>query len=498
MTLLATVPFPITAEGYVTTDDTGRSGTTLSLNIPVGVEAGELLYAIVTEDAATNSIAFPGTWTEIWSNVDTGDGDVAAAGAWLLADGTETGTISVTLNGTAGACGAMYRISGCADPNLVPPIGSSGIWRADAIVYGTKANPPPAFAPDLKCENMLSICTASAGDVNETFPNVPEEYAQTFEVTGGDTRMVGAHRNVACAPMELPSAWDTATVYDDIICATVIFFPENRWVPPTDMPFVRSMDITDERGRVTSTTFKLRLPGYARVGDIYLAVVAQKDMSTNGDDWVTWPSDWTELFEEYAKESGTTTPNVNVSCAYKKIDGSEGRTVTIPTIAEKVCVGAAYVIGGAADPDVTPPEFQDSTANNGNFDTLTPSWGSAKTLWIAISAYEVNTAPFGTGGWRNDNFTTTTAAGSFPNDWAGTAWLSRTWVHSNNTADTDNCGMYISWAVSEVSSILPTAQNTFDYNAVESATVVAFKPGSFTVDNWWYLAWEGKVRGATQ
>jgi hypothetical protein len=92
------------------------------------------------------------------------------------------------------------------------------------------------------------------------------------------------------------------------------------------------------------------------------------------------PSGWTELFDIVGP-----TNIREFSCYYKVSDGSEGASVNV-AISGSLTGWAAnsYQISGFTGA----PEATTTTGNNSapNPPSLTPSWGSAKTLWLAACA----------------------------------------------------------------------------------------------------------------
>ena len=93
-----TYPF---VEASATSTDSDRSGTTLSMVIPVGVQVGEVLFASLTADnSAAGQVSFPAGWITVYDDSATQvspSGTIAGFAACKLADGTESGTLAVTV-----------------------------------------------------------------------------------------------------------------------------------------------------------------------------------------------------------------------------------------------------------------------------------------------------------------------------------------------------------------------------------------------------------------
>jgi hypothetical protein len=129
---------------------------------------------------------------------------------------------------------------------------------------------------------------------------------------------------------------------------------------------------------VNQTAQPVALPTNIAVGDLLVVVLPY-----DGGGGTTWPAGWTKLLDKPNGSHG-------LSIAYRKADGSEGATATVTTAAEQA-VGFSYRVAGWDG--TTPPELASATGLNTTPDppALTPSWGSANTLWLA--AYGINGGP---------------------------------------------------------------------------------------------------------
>jgi hypothetical protein len=117
----------------------------------------------------------------------------------------------------------------------------------------------------------------------------------------------------------------------------------------------------------------------------------------------TWPSGWTEFFEQDAT-SGTT--HLAVSGAWRQAAGGDSN----PVVTSNLSVLAAhnsYRITGAADPTVRPPESAaiSYTATGSTIDppSLSPTGGAKDYLWLAVA------------GWRRTGLTATGDPTSYTN-----------------------------------------------------------------------------------
>lgn len=114
-------------------------------------------------------------------------------------------------------------------------------------------------------------------------------------------------------------------------------------------------------------------------GDIIFAIVSVCNAGT----WTTIPTGWTKLAEQAGGGSVGET-----SVFYKIANGSEdGTTLTWVT---SVATSATWQVfrvknwHGTTPPEVTTTSGDSSSANPPN---LTPSWGAADTLWLAIAGH---------------------------------------------------------------------------------------------------------------
>jgi hypothetical protein len=128
----------------------------------------------------------------------------------------------------------------------------------------------------------------------------------------------------------------------------------------------------------TPTSHAVPLPNGVSPGDLLIVVFPY-----DGGGGVAWPAGWTEILD---RANGSHA----LAVAYRRADGSEGPTVSVITQAEQA-VGFTYRITGSHV--TTAPEIVSAVGSSTTPDPsgLTPSWGSANTLWLA--AYGINGGP---------------------------------------------------------------------------------------------------------
>ena len=471
------------AESYATTTDTGRSGTTLSLNIPSGVAAGEVLYAVVTDQDNVGTPTFPAGWTEIFAEIDTfSTFECAATGAFKVADGTEAGTISVTVT-TNGSCGIMYRISGAANPNYQAPAVTTHSKIANLAGYGPLAVGSTVLPEtDSETNDYLTFASLSWEVGTDSISANPQDLSSVVKIDSGTSVGMWIGHRDCISPMEVTTEWDTEFTRQGVV-AVVLFYPSVKHTYGTTHPYVRSISRTTEAGRVTSTTYKAILPRVVHPGDLLLLFVCQCNVTTPQ---ITWPDGWTQLFEEDAASAGPSAPYTLLGCAYKRADGSDGATVTIPKVASVTTCSLSFSLGNVGNLDSYPPEYNSDSGNTGDIDNLTPSYGSANYMFMAVS---------GTHSDNDEEAANGTTIAAFP---TGTAsYTSRAFIHSNDTFNPgDNCAIVASWG-----EVTGTSSTATGYGFVDGSTYIparshhiAFYGGTPDPEQFWYLNWRGKGR----
>lgn len=141
---------------------------------------------------------------------------------------------------------------------------------------------------------------------------------------------------------------------------------------PTIVTETSSANNTNQNNQVIS------LPASLVSGN--LLVVA---LSLDGLNSVTWPAGWTEIID--ANRSGVT-----ASVAWRRIDGSEGATITVTVDASASEMSCAKVWQISGDDTGQAPEAA-SANNNGatpNPPSLTPTGGAKDYLWLVFACLQ--------------------------------------------------------------------------------------------------------------
>lgn len=164
----------------------------------------------------------------------------------------------------------------------------------------------------------------------------------------------------------------------------VAFFvpPPGGTIEPV-YPSVATTVVTQSPGGIAdSNPVLMDLPSGIQSGDRLVLVVGWFTGLGTGD--ITTPSGWSRVVGTAANDS----PHV-----YTKIaNGSEGSTVSITFSGLSGIYGMAYRITGAGA-GIEGATKSTGSGTTATFPSLSPSWGAAKTLWIAIGWVNTNGTP---------------------------------------------------------------------------------------------------------
>lgn len=182
-----------------TDTDFATSVTSMSVNMPATVNAGDLLIALV-EVRTAGTWTKPDGWTEISTVSQLGGSSVGKLdGFYKIADGTEDGgTASWTASTGTSAAWVVLRITSWH--GTTPPEGATAAGDA------TNAN-PPTLSPSWGSDENLFIAVAGNAATGETtgFTAAPTNYTNLHS-NGASTG--GATCNVASSTRELAAASD--------------------------------------------------------------------------------------------------------------------------------------------------------------------------------------------------------------------------------------------------------------------------------------------------
>lgn len=124
----------------------------------------------------------------------------------------------------------------------------------------------------------------------------------------------------------------------------------------------------------SGTSHTVSLPSGIQSGELLVAFVVDDAVGTH-----TWPGGWTELYD-----TDTDTGLQASSAAYRVADGSEGASITVTTSTSTTTAHIVYRIGNYQGvPEVG--TALESSSTTPNPPSLSPSWGSDDTLWLACA-----------------------------------------------------------------------------------------------------------------
>lgn len=144
--------------------------------------------------------------------------------------------------------------------------------------------------------------------------------------------------------------------------------------PTVGFPVYLSNTATD-LGGADATSHLVQMPATVNSGDLLIALIGSDGSAT-----ITTPSGWTAM-------STDTSSTVRASAFYKVAAGTEGGTTVdfVTSIAERMEAQVVRIQSGTYQ---SAPETTATNSNAGSTTpdppNLTPSWGSANTLWIAM------------------------------------------------------------------------------------------------------------------
>lgn len=146
------------------TNTSSDSGTSHTVSLPAGIQAGETLLVFFCCDSS-ESVGWSAGWNEIFE-VANGT-QVTLAVAWRKATGGEGASITVTTPGSEQSAHISYRISGAIDPTSTAPEVSTG-------ATGNDVNPnPDSLTAGGGSKEYLWIAVAGSNSGASTFSGYP-------------------------------------------------------------------------------------------------------------------------------------------------------------------------------------------------------------------------------------------------------------------------------------------------------------------------------------
>lgn len=193
-----------------TTDSTIASH---SVNLPTGIQSGNLLIMIFRAGSAVTVSSGPSGWTLLGSRNSNG-----VTYVWYkTADGTEGSTVTVTTGSSIHAAAISYRISG---------------WGGtpEIAFAGSNVNDPPSLSPSWGSAETLWIAVMTNRRSDSSVSAAPTSYtglitiSQASNIGTDRSRVSSAHRFLTAAS-EDPGAFTTSGTIDNPHSATIAVKP---------------------------------------------------------------------------------------------------------------------------------------------------------------------------------------------------------------------------------------------------------------------------------
>jgi hypothetical protein len=405
-----------TASGIQSSDVTSHS-----ITLPSGIVAGELLLVVFSADEGTDDNIVVSINTGIsgnnWSILgQRREDDVLGAVIWKIAEGGDV--LTLTTNQTQQNTHISYRISGGTSFNVYGASADGG--------NANSANPPslspaPGSAPYLWIATASKDGTSIAGNEPTNFSNL---LTQAGDSNGASTST--AIRNFTASNQDPGNFTSFSGSNEEWVSFTIAVYSTEPTYTPISYPqgvesFPVVMGVAQSNAGDNVTTHIVSLPNDVEEGDLLIAIMGFRDRSFTATT-VSFPAGWTELVTRTA----TTGQGV---VFYKIATPTEAGAASISVSTGSVDARAAYTVYRIQkDTYAGVPEasFMNVTTMvsgaNPNPPSLTPSWGSAKNLWIAGAAgTRAGTTPntstfvpsgFGSGTYEFDASNSTTSSAS--------------------------------------------------------------------------------------
>lgn len=202
--------FPV-VEGS-TNSGQGASGTSVTVDLPSGIVAGELLLVYVGSDGPQTDIAFPAGWTRVNFTEHT-NSDGAQALGYRVADGNEGANITVTLNSSRPTTHISHRLTNFRNPTIQAPevaVAQSGVE--------TNTPDPPNLVPTGGSKDYLWFAFGTEFSGND-FTAIPSSYTNsqlaasgTSSAGGGQRELFASSENPGTFTLAAGADWQTMTV----------------------------------------------------------------------------------------------------------------------------------------------------------------------------------------------------------------------------------------------------------------------------------------------
>lgn len=355
--------FPQVQTNATSTEESATSQHDISM--PSGIVSGDLLFAFATLGAtAINPLDTPSGWRQLFHIFDASS---CSAGYYRIADGTEGAGIQLQTYKTDLSAHVALRVSTVGGPPEVAA--SSG---------GSTSTPDPgSLAPSWGARDNLWLIFE--GHRNSSITVTPSSgYGSAIAAATGSPTNSTDHARATVAQKALNASSDdpgvvTLSATANPVVATIAVAP----TPPlTASPFPQVKETKKSTDETTVTSHTVLLPDNYQAGDLLIIAITLGGASTT----ISTPGGWSPLFSEAST-------NRTSAGFYKVASGSEGASVAVTSAAARKSAHQAFRITNyQGTPEAT---STNAAATTQDPPSLSPSWGSDDTLWIAYA------------GWRN-------------------------------------------------------------------------------------------------
>ena len=188
--------------GATNTSLVTTAGQTHNINLPAGIQSGDLLIVFYADASGASTATLPTGqgWTPLYNSLNSNRRAVAL---YKVATGSEGSSVTITTDANERSAHNSYRIS--AGTYSGTPV------SIDPPASGQTATPdPPNLTPIFGSSQTLWIASShSSGDDNNPTPSAPSNYSSLLNAVTGDgnthARMLTARRTLAAAS-EIPEA----------------------------------------------------------------------------------------------------------------------------------------------------------------------------------------------------------------------------------------------------------------------------------------------------
>jgi hypothetical protein len=369
----------------------GGTGSTASptINLPAGIQAGDLLLAIVSvNNFQVSGSGWPTGWIALLTNSIYGADSLSIR--YKIATGSEGASFVLTLLGAGSSSHATYRITGWH--GTTPP----EVVASPVVATNTNPN-PPSLNPagwDVEDTLWLAVVGTDAGNVSATA--APSGYTNLLNYRSGSLSPysgVSSAQRGATIAAEDPGTF-TLSASGNYATTTVAIRPAAGPILSaaiTGTGLVAGALTTSaypevvatNGGGVTATqsTHPINLPAGLQAGDLLIVVFACRGTSLTVTP--TGPAMTNMLKTEFATAD-------TIWIGYRMCDGSESSLSIGTSVAGRSC-HATYRITGHHP--TTPPTHKtllegSSAAPDDPAALNPPAWDVENTLWLACAMYD--------------------------------------------------------------------------------------------------------------